>query len=136
LPDTAYAYRHIKKARVHLDYHVEYNQHYYSVPYQLVKEEVMVHAGEHILPTQVAMAEIFNFYLSHNGIRVHGNLGDGTIKYEGLRAFDGKVTMWEFEIFGGLELAGDPDHPELTTNRVIAMTGPQKYKEMFAQKFG
>lgn len=49
LPDTAYAYRHIKKARVHLDYHVEYDNHYYSVPYQLVKEEVMVHAGDHML---------------------------------------------------------------------------------------
>ena len=31
---------------MHLDYHVEYDKHYYSVPYQLVKEEVMVHAGD------------------------------------------------------------------------------------------
>jgi len=46
LPGEPYCYRHIKKARVHLDYHIEYNRHYYSVPYQLVKEEVMVHAGE------------------------------------------------------------------------------------------
>jgi transposase len=46
LPCSAYAYRHIKKARVHLDYHVEYDNHYYSVPYQLVKEEVVVHAGD------------------------------------------------------------------------------------------
>jgi transposase len=46
LPDSAYAYRHIKKARVHLDYHIEYENHYYSVPYQLVKEEVFVHAGD------------------------------------------------------------------------------------------
>lgn len=46
LPSEPYRYRHIKKVRVHLDYHIEYNRHYYSVPYQLVKEEVMVHAGE------------------------------------------------------------------------------------------
>ena len=46
---TPYEYRHIKKARVHLDYHVEYEGHYYSVPYQLVKEEVWVHAGESLL---------------------------------------------------------------------------------------
>jgi len=46
LPTSAYEYRHVKKARVHLDYHVEYEGHYYSVPYQLVKEEVMVHAGD------------------------------------------------------------------------------------------
>lgn len=46
LPDSPYEYRDIKKARVHLDYHVEYQGHYYSVPYQLVKQAVMVHAGD------------------------------------------------------------------------------------------
>lgn len=46
LPDSAYQYCNIKKARVHLDYHVEYDQHFYSVPYQLVKQAVMVHAGQ------------------------------------------------------------------------------------------
>jgi transposase len=46
LPDSPYQYRDIKKARVHLDYHVEYDHHFYSVPYQLVKQAVMVHAGQ------------------------------------------------------------------------------------------
>ena len=46
LPEAPYAVRHVKKARVHLDYHLEYDGHYYSVPYQLVKAEVMVHAAE------------------------------------------------------------------------------------------
>ena len=46
LPDSPYQYRDIKKARVHLDYHIEYDQHFYSVPYQLVKQAVMVHAGQ------------------------------------------------------------------------------------------
>lgn len=46
LPDSPYQYRDIKKARVHLDYHVEYDQHFYSVPYQLVKQAVMVHVGQ------------------------------------------------------------------------------------------
>ncbi|ARU29481.1 hypothetical protein [Cellvibrio sp. PSBB006] len=104
--------------------------HHFNVLHQ--KDELIAV----ILPAQVVMDEIFNFYLSHKGNRVHGNLGDGTIEYEGLRAFDGKVTMWEFEVFGGLELAGDPDHPGLTTNKVIAMTGPKKYEEMFAKAFG
>ncbi len=49
LPSAPYVYRHIKKARVHLDYHVEYQGHYYSVPYQLVKEEVVIHAGDTVL---------------------------------------------------------------------------------------
>lgn len=41
-----YAYRHIVKARVHIDYHVTYDKHHYSVPYQLRTQEVMIHAGE------------------------------------------------------------------------------------------
>lgn len=49
LPHHAYEYRHVKKARVHLDYHIEYEKHYYSVPYQLVGQEVMIHAGERAL---------------------------------------------------------------------------------------
>ena len=46
LPSTPYAYRHIVKARAHIDYHVSYDGHHYSVPYRLRGEEVMVHAGE------------------------------------------------------------------------------------------
>ena len=46
LPDSDYEYLEIKKVRVYLDYHVEYDDHYYSVPYQLVKQAVMVHAGQ------------------------------------------------------------------------------------------
>ena len=49
LPESPYEYRAIKKVRVHLDYHVEYEGHYYSVPYQLVKQEVMVYAGQTLL---------------------------------------------------------------------------------------
>ena len=46
LPMNPYAYRHVIKARAHIDYHVSYDSHHYSVPYRLRGEEVMVHAGE------------------------------------------------------------------------------------------
>lgn len=49
LPATRYEYTEIKKARVHLDYHVEYGGHYYSVPYQLVKETVYIYASPTII---------------------------------------------------------------------------------------
>ena len=42
LPGTRYTYAEWKKARVHIDYHVEVLGHYYSVPYQLVKQELEV----------------------------------------------------------------------------------------------
>ncbi len=40
LPTGRYQYAEWKKVRVHIDYHVQVAGHYYSVPYQLVKEEL------------------------------------------------------------------------------------------------
>lgn len=42
LPAARYTYAEWKKALVHIDYHVEVDGHYYSVPYQLVKQELEV----------------------------------------------------------------------------------------------
>ncbi|SEM83595.1 Transposase [Syntrophus gentianae] len=40
LPASPYVYAECKKVRVNIDYHVTIDGHYYSVPYQLVKEQV------------------------------------------------------------------------------------------------
>jgi len=40
LPARRYQYAEWKKVRVHIDYHVQVGKHYYSVPHQLVKEEL------------------------------------------------------------------------------------------------
>ena len=42
LPANRYQYAEWKEARVHMDYHVEVDKHYYSVPYQLVKKQLSV----------------------------------------------------------------------------------------------
>jgi transposase len=42
IPSVPYEYAEWKKARVNIDYHIEVDGHYYSVPYQLVKEQVDV----------------------------------------------------------------------------------------------
>ncbi len=42
LPAEPYVYAEWKKARVHIDYHVAIDGHYYSVPYALIKKEVEV----------------------------------------------------------------------------------------------
>jgi len=62
LPPTRYEYAEWEKARVNLDYHVRADDHYYSVPYRLVKQEV------HVRLTVTAV-EIF-----HNGGRVASHL--------------------------------------------------------------
>lgn len=43
LPKVKYQYTEIKTAKVHVDYHVEVDRHYYSVPYTLIKEKVDIH---------------------------------------------------------------------------------------------
>jgi transposase len=44
LPETPYEYARFKKASVNIDYHVEYDKHFYSVPYQYRGEVVEVRA--------------------------------------------------------------------------------------------
>jgi len=40
LPITPYVYAEWKLVRVHIDYHVDIEGHYYSVPYRLVKQQL------------------------------------------------------------------------------------------------
>jgi len=46
LPGLPYEFAIWKKARVHIDYHIEFDKHYYSVPYTLVRKEVFLRATE------------------------------------------------------------------------------------------
>jgi len=47
LPANSYIYADWKKARVNIDYHVEVDGHYYSVPNGLVKQQIDVRYTEH-----------------------------------------------------------------------------------------
>jgi transposase len=58
LPAEPYEYAEWKRCRVNLDYHVEIAKHYYSVPHQLIRQEVEARIT-------VATVEIF-----HRGKRV------------------------------------------------------------------
>ena len=42
LPAAPYVYAEWKKARVHIDYHVEVDRHYYSVPHALIKKQLEI----------------------------------------------------------------------------------------------
>jgi transposase len=58
LPAQPYVFATWKKGRVNIDYHIEIERHYYSVPYQLVREAVEARVSAHTV-------EIF-----HRGKRV------------------------------------------------------------------
>lgn len=49
LPQQDYEYAEFKIARVNLDYHIEVEKHYYSVPYLLIREEVDVRLTERMI---------------------------------------------------------------------------------------
>jgi len=49
LPVRAYEYAVWKKARVNIDYHVEFDKHYYSVPHTLVRQQVYIRATERMV---------------------------------------------------------------------------------------
>jgi transposase len=53
LPMEPYVYAEWKLVRVHIDYHVEIDGHYYSVPYRLVKQQLDVRMTENTI-------EVFN----------------------------------------------------------------------------
>jgi transposase len=46
LPVTPYEYAEWKKARINIDYHVEFDKHFYSSPYGLRGEDIYVRASE------------------------------------------------------------------------------------------
>jgi transposase len=49
LPETAFETAEWKRAKVGIDYHVEFYKHYYSVPYTLIKKSVDVRATEEVV---------------------------------------------------------------------------------------
>lgn len=67
LPACAYEYAEWKKVRVNIDYHVAIDKHYYSVPYQLVKEQ---------LDARITARTV---ELLHNGKRVASHRRSGQV---------------------------------------------------------
>jgi transposase len=61
LPSQSFVFARCKTAKVNLDYHLEVERHYYSVPYWYVQREVQVKMSEHLI-------EVFH---DHQRIAVH-----------------------------------------------------------------
>ncbi|MEE9354810.1 MAG: IS21 family transposase [Methylococcaceae bacterium] len=49
LPKQPHQYTDIKTVKVNIDYHVQYDHHFYSVPHHLVGEKIELHAKEHLI---------------------------------------------------------------------------------------
>lgn len=49
LPKQSYQYTDIKTVKVNIDYHIQYEDHFYSVPHHLVGEKLELHAKEYLI---------------------------------------------------------------------------------------
>jgi hypothetical protein len=67
--------------------------------------------------------EFFARMLSSGKTHVSGDLGEGTFRYEGAQGAEyPELTMWRFEIYGGVDFGGDPNvHGR--SSLAIAVTG-------------
>jgi len=65
LPVASYEYAQWKKARVNIDYHIEFDRHYYSVPYQLRKEQVDIRFTDTTVEVLYKNKRVASYYRSY-----------------------------------------------------------------------
>ena len=86
LPAARYQFGEWKTARVNIDYHVEVERHYYSVPYALVHQQVDVHlTGEtlEVLHRGVRVASHARSYETGKATTLTGHMPKAHQKYVG-----------------------------------------------------
>jgi len=49
LPEHPFEYLEVKRAKVHIDYHVTFKKHHYSVPHQYIQHKVLIRATERLV---------------------------------------------------------------------------------------
>jgi hypothetical protein len=71
-----------------------------------------------------ALGHIFTKLRPRN--RVVGNLGEGTLMYEGIQATDyPQLTLWAFLVYGGLNFAESSRDPNGKHSVIFTVTGPR-----------
>lgn len=67
LPRHPYQYVDIKPVKVNIDYHVQYQQHLYSVPHQYVGERLELHATDTLVTLHFHQQTVARHVRSHRG---------------------------------------------------------------------
>ena len=86
MPATRYQFGEWKRPRVNIDYHIEVERHYYSVPYALVHQEVDVHlTGEtvEVLHRGVRVASHVRSYVTGKATTLTEHMPKAHQKYVG-----------------------------------------------------
>lgn len=81
LPANRYQYGDWKRARVNIDYHVEFDHHWYSVPYQLTQQEVEIRATATTLESFTKASALLRTlaHTRHTGTRPFMRIGHAPI---------------------------------------------------------
>lgn len=66
LPVQPYRFVEIKPVKVNIDYHVQYQQHHYSVPHQYVGETLELHAGDTLVTLYFRQRQIASHPRKHH----------------------------------------------------------------------
>lgn len=62
--------------------------------------------------------------------RVHERLGDGTFEYVGAQgAGEDAISVWQYKIYGGLQMTDDRESPSAVSRSVGCITGGSKMFE-------
>ncbi len=118
LPAEPYAHRTRKLATVHIDYHVELEGHYYSVPYHLVREKVELRFDS-------STVEVY-----HEGVRVAVHVrsrgkGRATTLEEHMPAKHRHVASWTPERIAGWAAKTGPETAALCRAVMAARPHPE-----------
>ena len=127
LPNHPYEYLHIREARVHIDYHIEYERHYYSVPHALTRTAVEVRVGAKLVSVYAAGKRV----ACHARSRVKGGHTTLTEHMPSGHRFMSewsaeRFTRWAADIGSSTELLvrsqlARKRHPEQSFRSVLAL---------------
>lgn len=76
--------------------------------------------------------EVHRKLLSSNArTRIKENIGAGALVYEGAQGMDfPEMSIWVFQLFGGLRTSGDPHEPEAAMRMVGGLTASLRVLQM------
>lgn len=111
LPPTRYQYAKWKKAKVHLDYHIVFEHHYYSVPYHYIGKKIEIRATSKTIEcfyqqTRIALHPLsdkkygFTTLQEHmsKAHQAHSQFSEGRLKNRALRIGENTLAFVEHMI--------------------------------------
>lgn len=67
-----------------------------------------------------------NLFQMRSSEHVEGDLGGGTVFYEGAKGLNAdQITVWRYKMYGGIVYSGDPDAPDVFCSEIGVLTGPK-----------